>query len=154
MDGSVTHFELPVADKPLMKGYNYMASRHVGEIRLNPLNDVTHIWAEVLSSFKDKTYTVKIVLDNKTALVITASCGCPAGVGGKCNHAAALLFFLLCHVMSEAAASVTEKPQKWHQPSRKSKKDTKPGKAGERIVRKHVFEQQLKRKLPLQDYEA
>ncbi|ELT96442.1 hypothetical protein CAPTEDRAFT_192684 [Capitella teleta] len=43
-------------------------------------------------------------------------------------------------------------PQRWHQPSGRAK-TTKPEKAGLKTVRKHVFNQPLKRKLPLQDYD-
>jgi hypothetical protein len=123
---------LPTAEKPLRKGYNFFASGHVDDVKLNILEKVTHLKATVLSSMKECKYKSSLVLDNESGLVLTAKCDCVAGKGGKCNHIAALLFYCLDfqHHIQTQSPSKTEKLQQWHRPSRKAKKNTKPTKTG------------------------
>ena len=54
--------QLPIAEKPLRKGYNFFASGHVSNIKLNSLGDITHVWADVLASMKENNYDVKVVI--------------------------------------------------------------------------------------------
>lgn len=91
---------LPTAEKPLVKGHNFFASGNVGEILVNLAEKFTHIRTTVLASMRNTKYDVKVVLDNKTGLVVQASCKCPAGSGGKCNHVAALLFALVDYIQT------------------------------------------------------
>lgn len=123
---------LPTAEKPLRKGYNFFASGHVDDVKLNPQTKVTHISATVLSSMKENKYKAKVVLDTSNGLVLNAQCACIAGKGGKCNHIAALLYYCLDfqYYMKTQSPSKTEKLQQWHRPSRKAKKNTKPTKTG------------------------
>jgi len=123
---------LPSAEKPLRKGYNFFASGHVDDLKLNPLEKITHVKATVLSSMKQNKYKASVVLDKSSGLVLSAKCDCVAGMGGKCNHVAAILFFCLDfqHQLRHQSPSKTEKLQEWHQPSRKAKKNTKPTKTG------------------------
>ena len=85
---------LPVADKPLVKGFNFFASGNVGEILVNDNGLVIHIRTGVLASMREVRYDVKCAIDNQTGLVVLASCECPAGAGGKCNHVSSVLFAL------------------------------------------------------------
>ena len=143
---------LPTADKPLLKGFNFFASGHVGEIVIN-CDSVTHIRTTVLASMREIRYDVKCALDNITGLVIFAACQCPAGAAGKCNHVAALLFALLDFVSTmRNPDSCTNKPQTWHRPKRKRKSATRPSVVGARKVAKHVYGKESKRRGPLDDY--
>jgi len=134
-NASVSTIPLPTAEKPLRKGYNFFASGHVDDVKLNPLENITHIRATVLSSMKESKYKTNLVLDNTYGLVLTAKCECVAGKGGKCNHIAALLFYCIDfqHHMKSQSPSKTEKLQQWHQPSRKAKKNTKATRTGDFI---------------------
>ena len=145
---------LPVADKPLVKGYNFFASGHVGEILVNSFNQVFHIRTTVLASMREERYDVTCALDEQTGLVITATCKCVAGLLGKCNHVAGLLFAMLDYVMTiQNPDSCTNRPQVWHQPkSRKRKRATRPTVIGKRKVAKHVYGRVTNRKGPLEDY--
>jgi len=144
---------LPTAAKPLVKGYNFFASGHVGEIMLNPSKTYIHFRTAVLASMRDTKYDVKLVLENKKGLVVQGNCKCPAGTGGKCNHIAALLFALVDYVNTMRNPDCcTNKPQTWHKPTRKNKKATHPQVVGKRKVQKHVYGRTEKRKRPLHDY--
>jgi len=126
-------YQLPTAEKPLRKGYNFFASGHVDQVKINTMENVRHLSAVVLSSMKKDQYKVKIVLDNKSGLVIKGTCECVAGKAGKCNHVAALLYYCLDfqHCYKCTPSSKTEKLQEWSKPSRKSKQNTKPTKTGD-----------------------
>ena len=91
-----------------------------------------HVTATVLSSYKNKSYRTDIVLKSQNGIVLKAKCHCFAGQGGKCNHVEGVLFGLLDFQESkkDAPESCTSRKQKWHQPSRKVKKYTKPLKIG------------------------
>lgn len=145
---------LPTAEKPLVKGHNFFASGNVGEILVNLAEKFTHIRTTVLASMRNTKYDVKVVLDNKTGLVVQASCKCPAGSGGKCNHVAALLFALVDYIQTmRNPDSCTSKPQVWNKPTRKNKKSTHPQVVGQRKVQKHIFGRAIQRKRPLEDYQ-
>ena len=149
-------YELPIAEKPLRKGYNFYGSGHIEEIKSNRTGDHCHLWTRVQSSMKDKVYTTKIVFGN-TGIILRGHCQCVAGKGGKCNHVAASLFAVLDYLESQKSASCTGQPQKWHLPSRKRKRQTVPTKIGERQVTKHIFGRKKRTKSPLegyQDYQA
>ncbi len=123
--------DLPVAEKPLVKGYNFYGSGHVTEIKVNVTDGYCHVWSKVYASMKDQLYLSKIVLEGASGLVISAECACVAGRGGKCNHVAAVLFALLKFREVQSQPSCTGQPQKWHLPSRKRKRETVPKKIGE-----------------------
>lgn len=129
---TVTIASLPVSQKPLRKGFNFFKSGHVSDVKFNKVEDVVHVTATVLSSYKNKSYRTDIVLKSQTGIVLKAKCHCVAGQGGKCNHVAGVLFGLLDfqESMKDAPESCTSREQKWHQPSRKAKKHTKPLKIG------------------------
>ena len=106
---------LPVADKPLVKGFNFFASGNVGEILVNDNGLVIHIRTGVLASMREVRYDVKCAIDNQTGLVVLASCECPAGAGGKCNHVSSVLFALLDFVtIMRNLSCCTNQPQTWH----------------------------------------
>ena len=146
---------LPTADKPLVKGYNFFASGHVGEIHVlvNDDNGIVHVKTTVLASMRETRYDVSCVLQEVTGLVISAACKCPAGSAGKCNHVAALLFAMMDFVKTmRVPESCTSRPQTWHRPQRKTKRATRPAVVGKRKVKKHIYGQEKKRKGPLSDY--
>ena len=58
-------FELPIAEKPLRKGYNFYGSGHVKEIMLCPVTNITHVKASVMASMKDKIYVVSVTLEKR-----------------------------------------------------------------------------------------
>ena len=144
---------LPTADKPLVKGYNFFASGHVGEILVNDDNGIVHVRTTVLASMRETRYDVSCVLQEVTGLFINAACKCPAGAAGKCNHVAALLFAMMDFVKTmRVPESCTSHPQTWHRPQRKTKHATRPAVVGKRKVKKHIYGQEKKRKGPLSDY--
>ena len=49
----------------------------------------------VLASMREVRYDVKCTVDNKTGLVIMATCECLPGVGGKCNDVCSVLLALI-----------------------------------------------------------
>lgn len=127
-------YELPTADKPLTKGFNFYGSGHVQEIKVNNTDGHCHVWSSVMASMKDKTYLSKIVLEGTSGVILRAECQCVAGCGGKCNHIAAVLFALIEYRESMKKDSCTSNPQQWHLPSRKSKKRTRPQKIGKCVI--------------------
>ena len=144
---------LPTADKPLVKGYNFFASGHVGEILINTDNGIVYVWTTVLASMRETRYDVNCVLQEATGLIVNPECKCPAGAAGKCNHVAALLFAMLDFVKTmRQSESCTSRPQTGHRPQRKNKWATRPAVVGKRKVKKHVYGQEKKRKAPLTDY--
>ena len=145
---------LPTADKPLVKGHNFFASGNVGEVMLNRVAcGAIHIRCDVLASMRDIRYDVKCVIDGESSLVHHASCQCPAGAGGKCNHVAAVLFAMLDYVtVMRNPDSCTNKAQVWHRPKRATKRTTKPLVVGKRKVEKHLFSRTVTRKRPLEGY--
>ena len=82
---------------------------------------------------KKGIYSVKVEMDESTC-IRQASCGCPAGVDGRCNHLAATLFMLesLDHnenkensvlLSQEQSPNIpcTSKPCTWNVPKRAEK---------------------------------
>ncbi len=128
----IDRLPLPVADKPLVKGFNFYGSGHVGDMKFNVTGNICHAWGHVTASMKQQRYLTKVALD-ASGIIMTASCECPAGQGGKCNHVAAVLFWILDHKDLQAPQSCTEQPQAWHQPSSAAKKKIKPTKIGTSI---------------------
>ena len=80
--------------KPLVKGYNSFMSKHVLSA-YHQNKDAKHfIKSQVLPSMKKKmVYTCYIRLSS-LGYVVSAKCGCPAGIDRRCNHVCATLFYL------------------------------------------------------------
>jgi len=100
------------------------------DVRFCPVTSVTHVKASVMASMRNQVYIVSIVFETETAFVLSARCQCVAGAGGKCNHVAGVLFALLEYRESMKITSSTDEPQKWHMPSRESKRSLKPTNTG------------------------
>ena len=73
-EDSVTITDLPVAQKPLRKGFNFFKSGHVSDVKFNKLEDYTHVSGMVLSSYKSKTFQTDLVLKNSTGEVMKGKC--------------------------------------------------------------------------------
>ena len=103
----------------------------MSEVKFNVVEAVVHVNAEVLSSYKSKSYRTDIILRKTSGEVLNAKCKCVAGQSGKCKHMAGVLFGLLYfqRTMEDAPESCTSK-EKWHEPSRKAKEVTKHLKIG------------------------
>ncbi|KAG0721598.1 hypothetical protein GWK47_046176 [Chionoecetes opilio] len=146
---------LPVAQKPLRRGYNFFASGHVDKIRANSTGMVVHTAAKVLSSFKEKVYDTTVAIEKAKGLIVHAGCKCVAGRGGKCNHVAGLLFALLDfrHSLLNAPESCTSNSQQWHKPPRRAKRCTRPTLAGRRKLEKHEYGRTPKRKRALEGFQ-
>ena len=116
----------------------------MSEVKFNPVEDVIHVNAEVLSSYKSKSYRTDIVPKKTSCEVLSGKCKCVAGQGGKCNHVAGVLFglFDFRQTVKDAPESCTSKEQKWHQPCRKAKKMTKALKIGKHLApsKRYVFQ--------------
>lgn len=115
--------------KPLVKGYNFFKSNHVLCLYYLHKDSKHYIKSQVLPSMKKKmVYTCYIKLSS-FGFVLSAKCGCPAGVDGRCNHVCATLFFLdsVCkkNKKSSSEISCTSKPCEWSVP-RKRKEEVQP----------------------------
>ncbi|KAG0716924.1 hypothetical protein GWK47_000924 [Chionoecetes opilio] len=145
---------LPVAQKPLRKGYNFFAFGHVDKIRANSSEMVVHTAAKVLSSFKQKVYDTTVVIEKAKGLIVHAGCNCVAGRVGKCNHVTGLLIALLDfgHSLQNAPESCTSNSQQWHQPPQRAKRYTRPTLAGRRKLEKHEYGRTPKRKKALEGF--
>ena len=121
-------------EKPLVKGYNLFKSGHVLEMFAQQRNHTYYFFSKVLPSMKKgKVYSVQIAF-NKDGSVNQASCGCPAGVDGRCNHVTASLFALESfstssecnnNLSEDPTTPCTSKPCKWNVP-RQKKVDPSP----------------------------
>ena len=82
--------------KSLVKDYNFFMSKHVLSA-YHQNKDAKHfIKSQVLPSMKKKmVYTCYIRLSS-LGYVVSAKCGCPAGVDGRCNHGHRIFFVKKC----------------------------------------------------------
>ena len=79
-------------EKLIVKGYNFYKSGHVRQIFSKRESDKCFIKSQVLPSMKKgKVHTVIVVL-HSNGDIAKAVCGCPAGVDGRCNQLAAIMF--------------------------------------------------------------
>lgn len=119
-------------EKPIVKGYNFFKSGHVLQAFVKKDGDMFYVKSKVSPSMKKGVYTVKIVLDSSSCIQ-QASCHCPAGVDGRCNHLAATLFMLEslddnsnkenCRTeMQSENIPCTSKPCTWNIPNKKKSK--------------------------------
>lgn len=58
-DDEASEFNLPIAEKPLRKGYNVYGSGHAKEIKFCPVESVTHVKASVMASMRNVTWKMK-----------------------------------------------------------------------------------------------
>ena len=79
-------------EKPIVKGYNFFKSGHVLQLFSTKDSNKYYVKSKVLPSMiKTKIYTANIII-RANGDILSAVCGCPAGVDGRCNHLAATLF--------------------------------------------------------------
>ena len=138
--------------KPMVKGFNFYKSGHVLNVKSCLKNNKTFIKSLVLPSMrKTSAYSCFIVLTNQGS-VSSASCGCPAGIDGRCNHIAATLFALEVFCKSKASnereaneAASTSKPCRWNIP-RKRKGDVLP--ISKSKFQKHEYGKEKTERLP------
>ena len=81
--------------KPLVKGYNFFKSGHVLKVLARHEDNKVYLRSQVLPSMKKSTVYACCFVLSSTGTVLRVHCGCPAGVDGRCNHAAATLFSLV-----------------------------------------------------------
>jgi hypothetical protein len=109
--------------KPLVKGYNFFKSGHVLFISHLSEKGKHYVKSNVLPSMKmQSVYTCCIVLTS-VGNVLRATCGCPTGVDGRCNHIAATLFSLEEYCKSrdkQETESCTSKPCKCNVPRKRT----------------------------------
>lgn len=102
-------------------------SGHVLQMYVQQQEQKFFVLSKVLPSMKKgKVYNAKIVL-SANGIVLRASCGCPAGVDGRCNHVTASLFALDSYSKTKRneletgnqELPCTSKPCKWNVPRQK-----------------------------------
>ena len=72
--------------KPLVKGYNFFMSKHVLSAYHQKKVAKHFVKSQVLPSMKKKmVYTCYIRLSS-LGCVVSAKCGCPAGIDGRCKY--------------------------------------------------------------------
>ena len=136
--------------KPLVKGYNFFMSKHVLSAYQQKKDAKHFVKSQVLPSMKKKmVYTCYIRLSS-LGYVVSAKCGCPAGIDGRCNHVCATLFYLDSFYKNNSKqcndeSSCTSKPCKWNIP-RKRKGEVEP--ISSMKFRKHDCNKVNKRPIP------
>ncbi|RUA05520.1 MAG: hypothetical protein DSY43_04465 [Gammaproteobacteria bacterium] len=118
--------------KPLVKGYNFFMSKHVLSVYHLFKDSKHYIKSQVLPSMKKSVVYSCFLKMSSLGFVLSAKCGCPAGVDGRCNHVCATLFLLdsFCKKKglkscSDDDVSCTSKPCQWNVP-RKRKGSVEP----------------------------
>ena len=124
--------------KPMVKGFNFYKSGHVASIKSYNKDSKTFIKSLVLPSMKKTTAYSCFIILTRQGFVYKASCGCPAGIDGRCNHVAATLFALesFCKGRSTQEVACTSKPCTWNVP-RKRKLELTP--VSKMKFRKHEY---------------
>lgn len=140
--------------KPLVKGYNFFMSNHVLSAYHLSKDSKRYIKSKVLPSMKKKMVYSCFIKLSSLGFVLSAKCGCPAGVDGRCNHVCATLFYLesVFKTNSKLSAnnvSCTSEPCKWNIPS-KRKGEVQPISAMK--FRKHDYNKRNKRPLLTKEY--
>ncbi|XP_029207043.2 uncharacterized protein LOC114970731 [Acropora millepora] len=110
--------------KPLVKGYNFFMSNHVLSSYHLCKDSKHYIKSKVLPSMKKKMVYSCFIKLSSLGFVLSAKCGCPAGVDGRCNHVCATLFYLESvfktnSKLSADEVSCTSLPCKWTIPSKR-----------------------------------
>ena len=143
IDGIHSKKQLSTA-KPLVKGYNFYKSGNVASISFLRQNSKNYFKSQVLPSMrKDVVYQCYILMSS-IGSVLRAYCGCPAGIDGRCNHAAATLFALEAYCKErekQSDESCTSRPCKWNVP-RKRKGSVVP--IGAMSFKKHDYSKTAK----------
>ena len=111
----------------LSKGYRFLKDGHVQVLEMHPLPDhpqFVYVRASVLPSMvKTRLYNVRVCLNNK-GFIHTAYCVCPAGLGGVCNHVAAVGYaladFAEKDLRKESRLPCTSRLQKWNRPRQRN----------------------------------
>ena len=111
----------------LSKGFRFFKDGHVQVLEMHPLPDhpqFVYVRASVLPSMvKTRLYNVRVCLTNK-GFIHTAYCVCPAGLGGVCNHVAAVGYALADFVekglREESRLPCTSRLQKWNRPRQRN----------------------------------
>ena len=107
------------------KAFPLFKEGHIQNIEAYSILNVTYYQANCLPEMKkNTTYSIRIVLNNRTADVEYACCGCAAGRGptGSCKHIAAMCYaledFTRVHQVQEHV-SCTSRLQTWNQPRKR-----------------------------------
>ena len=118
-DDSGTDTELFSSFKGIDKRYNFFKSGHVQKIELSE-SSCCYVRCDVLPSMRrSDPYKVKVCLSDD-GMVVVALCTCTAGLGGCCNHVAALLYaleeFVRFGLREEDEESPTSRLCRWNRP--------------------------------------
>ena len=106
--------------KGIDKGFQFFKDGHVQKIEASFSKNRTYVRCNVLLSMKkDTVYKCRICMGTD-AIVKVALCTCTAGLGGVCNHIAALLYaleeFVRLGLREEDDTSPTSQLCKWNRP--------------------------------------
>ncbi len=112
------------AFKSKRDGYALFKASHVQKVKFNSTShkDLCFFESRVKASMtRHKSYKTMVCLSKSTSQVLSGSCNCKAGMGGRCKHVGALLYTVLDYVESDLSeipedASCTDKPQQWNKP--------------------------------------
>ena len=140
-------------EKPIVKGYNFFKSGHVLQLFSTKDSNKYYVKSKVLPSMiKTKIYTANIII-RANGDILSAVCGCPASVDGRCNHLAATLFAIEDQFLRESQALAqrpaqapdlpcTSKPCSWNVLSRKRKVEPQPIQSVKFQKHEYRFDQQ------------
>ena len=108
--GSGSHSDVFSSFKGVDKGYKFFKDGHVQKIELVTQENFSFVRCNVLPSMrKDAIYKCKLCL-RPDGMVNLALCTCTAGLGGVCNHIAALLYALEEYVRIGLREEVDDSP--------------------------------------------
>ena len=108
--GRGSHSDVFSSFKGVDKGYKFFKDGHVQKIELVTQENFSFVRCNVLPSMKkDAIYRCKLCL-RPDGMVNLALCTCTAGLGGVCNHIAALLYALEEYVRIGLREEVDDSP--------------------------------------------
>ena len=102
------------------KAYPLFKDGHVQSIRASFSDEKVTYMSKCLPEMKKNiTYTINLVVSLQGGDIVSASCGCPAGMGphGSCKHIAAMCYTLEDFTKLKVTTdhiSCTSKLQKWN----------------------------------------
>ena len=110
--------------KTLDRGRKFKDERYISADTLftASLRNDFYVKCKCKSSMKKEFRSVEVALSRTSGAVSTASCSCPAGLSGYCNHVMALLFELADYSLNQLVSvpeeiSCTSQSRQWGIPS-------------------------------------
>ncbi|XDV16378.1 hypothetical protein PO909_016123 [Leuciscus waleckii] len=114
-----------VTEKSLRRGWQYVDSNFVQDIKVRQTHNSIVYKAKVDASMKNEHHDVSVEMSSVSGAVLSATCKCKASALGRCSHVAALLLFLTKVVDTDVGRTpaCTDLPCEW----KRGRKRKNPG---------------------------